>query len=136
MKKILTYIYAFFWILIIPVCIGNSVADGLLQIYSNFSGHWISGIFVCIISGAVVTWFPMPFLIFPLSSVSKSLIELAVVIGWIGGVFAPLIFGFEELGKILLVLLLITNVITISVLETELTEISSKLEMARKEKEL
>ena len=63
MKKALFYAYAFFAVIVLPVVIGGGSADYLMGFYDNFSHHWIAGAVVCFLSGAVVSWFPMLFLI-------------------------------------------------------------------------
>lgn len=124
--KALKLIYAFFAIFIIPIVIGEGVAYSLIQFYERYSHHWIAGGIVCVFSAAIVTWFPLLFLLEPFQSYQRVEMEIAVLIGVVGGLFAPLVFGFSELGGILSKLLILTTVITVSSMLKAFLEVSKK----------
>jgi len=63
MSKAIKYFYTCLWLLVVPIIIGESVGQYFLAVYKNFNRHWIAGAIICLASGAVVTWFPMFFLI-------------------------------------------------------------------------
>lgn len=95
MKNVLKYFYIFLWLFVIPIIIGMSVGDGLVKMYDNFDKHWVAGLCVCFFSGAVVTWFPMFFIIEETPYEELNSLYAFVVIGWPAGSISPLIFGFK-----------------------------------------
>ncbi len=118
MRKAIVYTYAFVGVLIVPAVLAGGVADSLVDIYDNFSRHWIAGIAVCLLTGAVASWIPMLLLIEgeDVWFSEKDSIRVAALIGWVGGILAPLIDGFQNrnLGMILMMLLILTTGMTLS----------------------
>lgn len=146
MKNALVCVYALIGIFVIPVVIGLGAADYLMAVYENFSHHWIAGAVVCFFSGAIASWFPMLFLIVArfeseetvrqvFRFIDKTEIRLVALLGWAGGIVAPLVFGFRSLGGILTVLLILTTLITISSVLKALGETSRRLDDLRKREE-
>ena len=134
MKKVLTYIYAFAAIFILPIIIGMGVADSLLKMYELYSRHWVAGTIVCIFTGAVASWFPMLFLIEDIWFIEKVNVLVGAIIGWVGGVAIPLIFGFRSLGSTLSVLLILTTLITVASVLKAIHDNARQLEKIREEK--
>jgi len=114
MKKAALYIYVAVAVLLIPVIIGLGVADLLVRIYDNLGQGWIVYFVVCILTGAVCTWFPMLLAIENTELLHRGMIFSAIIVGWFGGICAPIIIGFHSLGKIITVLLIITTLMTVS----------------------
>lgn len=116
MRKAIVYAYALVGVLIVPSIIGGGVADFLLAIYDNFSRHWIAGFAVCLLTGAVASWIPMLLLVESedVRFSEKGTIRVAALIGWVGGILAPLIDGFQHFSDILMILLILTTGMTIS----------------------
>ena len=111
--KASSYVYGVISIFLVPVLIGSGIEEFLLHIYNNFSQHWIAGLAVCLLAGAVASWPPMLFMMDgDIRFSSMDSVALANLIGWIGGVGGPLIFGFGNLGIIIAVLLILTTLMT------------------------
>src|SRR3989338_11264605 len=121
--KFLKYSYMFLWILVIPVIIGASVGDFLLKIYHNFNEHLLACIAVCFFSGAVVTWVPMS--VFVVEKVDfqwkDRLLTLSLLL-WVAGIIAPLLFGFQQLGRSITILLFISAVVTVYAINSEISK--------------
>lgn len=116
--KPLKYFYVFLWIFVIPSIIGQGLGDSLLRLYHNFNEHFFVGGAVCLISGSVVTWVPMGFLIEGVEfGVRTELIALTILV-WIAGCIAPILFGFQNLGIIMTVLLIFSAIFTITKLHS------------------
>jgi len=151
MKKALVYFYALIGGIVVPGVIGLGVGDLLMAVYENLWHHWIAGAAVCFLSGAVASWFPMQFLIQPgfgffdgvkggaeregFWFLEREDIRFVALLGWAGGIVAPLVLGFQSLGKILAVLLILTTVITISSVLKAFGETSRRLDDLRKREE-
>jgi len=116
----------FLWIFVIPVIIGEGVAGVLLKIHYNFSEHWISSIGVCFSSGAVVTWFPMVFLVEKADILHKKGLWPLTLLLWVAGFITPLLFGFHQLGYILTILLILSAGFTVTKLASAISEISMR----------
>jgi hypothetical protein len=104
------------------------VADLLVRLYENFSGHWGAGVVACLLSGAVASWFPMLFMIVDFEFYEQKEIGAAALLGWAGGTLAPLVFGFRNLGFSLTVLLILTTFITVSAMLKALKEAVRRLD--------
>ena len=126
MKKVLKYSYIFLWLLGIPTIIGASAGDSLLRIYHNFNEHFLAGVAVCFFSGAVVTWMPMGFVIEEADFGQKRELVAIILLLWIAGCVAPILFGFQQLGLIITVLLIFSAIFTITKILSVVSEISRK----------
>lgn len=131
--KILKYSYMFLWIFVIPVIIGLSVADLLLRIYHNFNEHLLAGLAVCILSGLVVTWIPMVFLIEDVNFREKRELLGLTLLLWVVGLVSPIVFGFRSLGKVIAILLIFSAAFTVTKLATAISQISKRLQNFRKD---
>lgn len=121
--KVLKYFYVFLWIFVLPTVIGQSVGDTLLEIYLNFNKHVLAGLFVCLLSGAVVTWFPMIFLVEEIDFLERNDLIALTLLLWAAGIVAPMLFGFQQLGLIITVLLISSGFITVAKLMSAISKI-------------
>jgi len=124
--KVLKYSYVFLWLFGIPTIIGMGAGDILLRIYYNFNEHLLAGVAVCFFSGAVVTWIPMAFVIEEADFREKRKLFAITLLLWIAGCVAPIIFGFQQLGRIITVLLVFSAIFTITKILSVVSEISRK----------
>lgn len=131
--KFLKYSYIFLWVLVIPVIIGLGVGDLLLRIYNNFNEHLIAGITVCFFSGAVVTWVPMVFVVEEVNFKEKDTLLGISLLLWVAGIIAPLLFGFQQLGRSIAILLIFSAAFTVTKLLSAISEISKKQDHYRDE---
>ena len=131
--KFLKYSYMFLWILVIPVIIGKGVGDLLEKIYHNFNEHLLAGIAVCFFSGAVVTWVPMVFVVEEVGFREKDTLLGISLLLWVAGIIAPLLFGFQQLGMSIAILLIFSAAFTVTKVLSAISEISKKLDRYRDE---
>ncbi len=120
--KALKYTYIFVWVFIIPIIIGQSVGDYFLRIYHNYNEHFLAGAVICILSAGIVTWFPMIFIVERADFYAKQELAPFALIGGAGAVLAPIIFGFQNLGLIITLLLIFSAAMTVSILLKAISE--------------
>lgn len=123
-KKVLLILIAI-WTLII---MGSGSADTLINIYNNYSQHWIAGAIICLSSGFVIILFPLLFIIEDTWFEDKLSLKALTLFAFIIGVLSPIIFGFNSLGLIISILLIFTTLITVEKITKSISELKKKVD--------